>query len=109
MTFRIGEVLRTLKEAKPLPKVAKLAKPRPLDTRDSFASQFEATVARFGHRPAVVFEGRELTWAELNALANRYAHVLRDAGLKRGDTASVMMENRIELLAAVMEIGGAHV
>lgn len=104
MTFRIGEVLRTLKEAKPLPKLAKLAKPRPLDTRDSFASQFEATVARFGHRPAVVFEGRELTWAELNALANRYAHVLRDAGLKRGDTASVMMENRIELLAAVMAL-----
>ena len=104
MTFRVGEFFRTLKEAKPLPKLAKFAKPRPLDTRDSFAAQFEATVARFGHRPAVVFEGRELTWAELNALANRYAHVLRDAGLKRGDTASVMMENRIELLAAVMAL-----
>ncbi len=104
MVMRVGEVLRTLKEAKPLPKLAKLAKPRPLDTQDSFAARFEATVAQFGSRPAIVFEGRELSWRELNALANRYAHVIKDAGLKRGDTASVMMENRIELVASVMAL-----
>ncbi len=104
MRSRVGEIFRTLKEAKPLPKVARMAKPRPLDTRDSFAAQFEATVAKFGDRPAVVFEGRELTWSELNGLANRYAHVIRDAGLQRGDTVSVMMENRVELLAAVMAL-----
>jgi long-chain acyl-CoA synthetase len=45
--------------------------------------------------PALVFEpsGRVVTWAEYEATANRVAHVLRDAGLHKGDHMAIFMEN----------------
>ncbi len=98
------DVANTLREARPLLKLAKEIRPRSARTRDSFGARAEATASRWANRPAVIFEGRELSWGELNGLANRYAHVFKQAGLKRGDTASVMMENRIEMLATVLAL-----
>jgi long-chain acyl-CoA synthetase len=43
--------------------------------------------------------GQTITFAELNAAANRLAHVLFDAGLRPGDHIAFMLENRWELLA----------
>jgi long-chain acyl-CoA synthetase len=37
--------------------------------------------------------GETVTFAELEARANRLAHVFRDAGLQRGDHIAIMMEN----------------
>ena len=55
-----------------------------------------------GERVAVITADAQVTWAELNASANRYAEFLASAGLAPGDTISVMMENRIEFLALVL-------
>jgi acyl-CoA synthetase (AMP-forming)/AMP-acid ligase II len=44
--------------------------------------------------------GRVVTFAELDAAANRLAHVLADAGLRHGDHVAFMLENRWEFLAA---------
>jgi citronellyl-CoA synthetase len=100
----LRDVIATLAEAPTLLQVAKEVKPRPLTTCDSFAARVETTTARFGHHKAVIFEGRTLTWSELNAHANRYAAALRAQGLVRGDAVSLVMENRIEFLTTLIAL-----
>lgn len=51
--------------------------------------------------PALRFEGREYTYAEFNAAANRYGRALKAAGVKRGDAVAVLLENRPETLIAI--------
>ncbi len=60
---------------------------------------FEAAVDRFSTRPAMVFEGKTLNYAELDALANRYANWAKARGIKRGETVALFMQNRPEYLA----------
>jgi citronellyl-CoA synthetase len=98
------DVVATLAEAPTLLQVAKEIKTRPLSTCDSFAARVESTTERFEHHTAVVFEGQTRTWGELNAQANRYAAALKARGLVRGDTASLIMENRIEFLATLIAL-----
>ncbi len=100
----LRDVVATLAETSTLLQVAKEVKPRPLTTCDSIAARVESTSARFPQHKAVIFEGRTLTWSELNALANRYAAVLRAQGLVRGDAVSVVMENRIEFLSTLVAL-----
>ena len=100
----MGNVLTTFKEVGSLLGSVANLRPKPLSTKDSVGLQAEAIAERFGERPAVLFEGAELTWRELNALANRYAHTLADMGIQRGDTVSVMMENRPDFIAALIGI-----
>jgi long-chain acyl-CoA synthetase len=55
------------------------------------------------HRPAVILHpsGKQVSFAELEARANRLAHYFRRAGLVEGNTVAVLMENN-EHLHAVM-------
>ena len=76
--------------------------PRAPDVTDSFSARVEANALRFGQRPAIIFEGRTLTWSELNEEANRYAQYIKGQGLERGDTVSLIMENRVEFLALLI-------
>ncbi len=98
----IVDIASTLVQVPTLLKLKKGMVPRPLDTVDSIAAQVEDNAVRFGERNAIVFEGHELTWGEFNALANQYAHTLKAEGVNRGDTVSVIMENRIEFLALIV-------
>ena len=52
-------------------------------------------------QPAIIMatSGETLTFAEFEAASNRVAHLLRDAGLRRGDHIAVFMENSPQLLA----------
>jgi citronellyl-CoA synthetase len=100
----LRDVVATLAEASTLLKVAKEVKPRPQTTCDCFAARLESTAARFGHHKAVIFEGKTLTWSELNAHANRYAAALSAQGLVRGDAVSLVMENRIEFLITLIAL-----
>ncbi len=96
--------MATLAEAPTLLQLANEVKPRPLTTCDSLAARVERTSARFGQHRAVIFEGRTLTWSELNNQANRYAAALRARGLVRGDAVSLVMENRIEFLTTLIAL-----
>ncbi|MEO8926629.1 MAG: long-chain-acyl-CoA synthetase [Caulobacteraceae bacterium] len=58
----------------------------------------EAAVDRWRARPALGFEGAALTYGELDALANRYAHWALAQGLGQGDTVAVFLPNRLEYL-----------
>jgi len=100
----IIDVARTLAQVPTLLALKKGMQPRPLDTQDCIGAQVERNAARIPDRPAILFEGRSVTWKEFNALSNRYAAAFRAAGLERGDTASVLMENRIEFLATVIAL-----
>ena len=59
----------------------------------------EAAVDRRRNFPAIVFEGRTVTYGEFDALANRYANWAKGRGIKRGEVIALFMPNRIEYLA----------
>ena len=105
--FEIKEFFRVTKEfLKLMPVLA--VKPTSNEDTVSMATVLEGTVAKYADRSMIIFEGRELTWGEFNALTNQFAHALMARGVKRGDCVSVMMENRIEMLActfALQKIG----
>jgi amino acid adenylation domain-containing protein len=71
--------------------------------------------ARAEHSPAavaVVFEGERLTYAELNARANRLAHHLMERGVGPDARVAVCMERGPEMvvgLLAILKAGGAYV
>ena len=58
----------------------------------------ERAVDRWRERPALSFEGAGLTYGQMDALANRYAHWADDAGLRRGEVVALIMPNRLEYL-----------
>ena len=72
---------------------------------------FEEQVAAFPDYLAVQAPGGSATYAELNRLANRYAHRLRDAGVATGDTVALIAEKSVAGIAAILamlKIGAAY-
>ncbi|WP_151718842.1 MupA/Atu3671 family FMN-dependent luciferase-like monooxygenase [Gemmobacter serpentinus] len=73
---------------------------------------FEAQVARSPDAVAVVFEGQSLTYAALNARANRAAHVLIGMGVAPGTLVGLHCRRSLDLLVgalAIFKAGGAYV
>jgi amino acid adenylation domain-containing protein len=73
---------------------------------------FEDRVRQRPGAVAVAFEGESLTYAELNARANRLAHRLRRQGVGPESRVAVKMERSLDLLVALLGIlkaGGAYV
>lgn len=73
---------------------------------------FEAQVARNPAHPALVFRGRQLSYAELNARSNRLAHYLCRSGAASGSLVGLYMERSFDMvvaLLAVLKSGAAYV
>ncbi|HYH82550.1 MAG TPA: amino acid adenylation domain-containing protein [Longimicrobium sp.] len=73
---------------------------------------FEAQAERTPGAPAVSFEGTSLTYAELNARANRLAAHLAGAGVGPDVRVGLSVERGLEMmvgLLAVLKAGGAYV
>lgn len=66
------------------------------DQEYTVADRLEERARDAAERPFIIFEGRTITFGEMNALANRVGHAALAAGLKRGDVVALMMENRPE-------------
>ncbi|MFJ8201371.1 amino acid adenylation domain-containing protein, partial [Streptomyces sp. NPDC096152] len=72
----------------------------------------EAQAARTPHATAVVFEGRRLTYAELNARANRLARVLVARGAGPEGLVALTLPRSLELpvaLLAVLKSGAGYI
>ncbi|HSM76734.1 MAG TPA: amino acid adenylation domain-containing protein, partial [Bryobacteraceae bacterium] len=73
---------------------------------------FEEQVARTPDKTAVVYEGQELTYAELDYKAGRLAGYLAKLGVKPGVLVGVYVDRSVEMIVAllgVMKAGGAYV
>lgn len=56
----------------------------------------QAAVDRWRDQPALTFEYKTITYGEMDAIANRFAHWAKGIGVRRGQTVALFMPNRIE-------------
>ena len=56
----------------------------------------QSAVDQWRDRPALTFEGKTLSYGEMDAIANRYAHWAKTNNLRRGQTVALFMPNRLE-------------
>ena len=73
---------------------------------------FEQQVLKTPTRDACIFEGKSLTYEQLNAAANRLARHLQSQGVQRGSLVGVMVGRSLEMLVALYAVhkaGGAYV
>jgi len=65
----------------------------------TLADSIEDAVDDHTDRTFISFEGQEVTYADFEARANRFAHWGQSAGLRQGDTIALFMENRPDYIA----------
>lgn len=73
---------------------------------------FEDQVERTPNAIAIVFEGQQLTYQELNTRANQLAHYLRTLEVGPGVLVGICVERSIEMMVGILGIikaGGAYV
>ncbi|MFZ0267472.1 long-chain-acyl-CoA synthetase [Caulobacter sp.] len=90
---------RELKFLKGLSRTLKRVKSIAPESTNLICDDLEAAVDKWRDSQAIVFEGRSITYAELDAIANRYAHWAKGQGITRGQTVALFMPNRLEYLA----------
>ncbi|MGN9865284.1 non-ribosomal peptide synthase/polyketide synthase [Bacillus swezeyi] len=72
---------------------------------------FEEQAHRTPDRLAVVFEGAQLTYGELNRRANQLARTLRAEGVQADQLVGIMVERSLEMIVgilAILKAGGAY-
>ncbi|CAG0933459.1 partial surfactin family lipopeptide synthetase A, partial [Thermoflexales bacterium] len=73
---------------------------------------FEAQVEKTPGAVALVFEGQQLTYAELNERANQLAHYLQSLGVGPDVLVGICVERSLEMvigLLGILKAGGAYV
>ena len=81
--------------------------PRDLTLPELFQEQVERTP----QQTAVVFNGRQLTYRELNEKANQLARLLKEAGVGPDTVVGIMVERSLEMVVGILGIlkaGGAY-
>ena len=76
-----------------------------------FHELFEAQVERTPDALAVIFEGEQLTYRELNARANQMARYLRNLGVGPDVRVAICIERSVQMLVGllgIMKAGGAY-
>jgi citronellyl-CoA synthetase len=98
---KLREVARVLKDFAAVAPILATFKPPKDHEKKSIGLLFQQTAAKYPTKSAILFEGKELNWSQFNALVNQFSHLLKRQGVARGDAVAVLMENRIEILAAI--------
>ncbi|MGW9571720.1 amino acid adenylation domain-containing protein [Paenibacillus terrae] len=73
---------------------------------------FERQAATSPDRTALVYEGAQLTYGQLNAKANQLARTLRNRGVGSGEVVALLLERSLEMIVSVMAVlkaGAAYV
>ncbi|MEM8933880.1 MAG: condensation domain-containing protein, partial [Acidobacteriota bacterium] len=68
---------------------------------------FETSVDRHGERPALAFDEGRMTYDELEARANRFAHLLIERGVGPGQVVGVLLERSTALVVSLLAIAKA--
>ena len=58
------------------------------------------TAEKFPNHTALFFYGKKISYAELDALANQFAHALAKRGVKKGDRVALMLPNIPQMVIA---------
>ncbi|HEY8572005.1 long-chain-acyl-CoA synthetase [Phenylobacterium sp.] len=66
------------------------------DSPNLVCDDLQSAVDRWRNRTALTFEGRTVTYGEMDAIANRFAHWAKGCGIRRGQTVALFMPNRLE-------------
>jgi fatty-acyl-CoA synthase len=66
------------------------------DSANLACDDLQGAVERWRERPAISFEGRTVTYGEMDGIANRFAHWGKGLNLRRGQTVALFMPNRLE-------------
>lgn len=77
----------------------------------SIYALFKDTVQRCPDDIAVIFFDKPITYRDLNGLVGRYAALLTDLGVKKGDVVATMLPNSLQHIVAfygVSQIGAIH-
>jgi amino acid adenylation domain-containing protein len=77
----------------------------------SVTAQFERQAAARPSKPAVIFDGDQLSYAELNRRANQFARLLQRRSIGSGDLVGVCLERSLNLvvsLLGVLKAGAAY-
>lgn len=85
---------------------------RAFDRQATVQSQIEAQVAKTPNAPALVFANETLSYAELDASANRLAHLLIEKGVGPDVPVGVCIERSATMVIAVLAVlkaGGAYI
>ncbi|RAV16351.1 non-ribosomal peptide synthetase, partial [Mycolicibacterium sp. GF69] len=77
---------------------------RPASAPESIPSSFAAQVARAPEAIAVTFEGRSVSYRELEQAANRLAHLLAEHGAGPGRVVALLFPRSIEAVVAILAV-----
>ena len=78
----------------------------------ALSEYLRAWAKRAPQRPAVIFYGHLLTYAELDAQSDRFAALLMDKGVKPGDRVAVFLPNCPQfhiVFFGILKLGAVHV
>src|SRR3569623_1370229 len=96
----LAGVNRELKFMRRLNRLLKRIKPVDPAGTNLLPDDFKKAVDHSPNNVAVICDARQLTYRELDSMANRYAHWIMGRGLRRGDTVALVMPNRLEYQAS---------
>jgi len=99
VSMRLPSIIKTMKATLELQGEDKL----------SMGMVLEQNAVQYADNIAILYEDVKYTHKEFNEAINRYAHYFISQGMKKGDIAMVLVDNRPELLmiiGAVSKIGG---
>jgi long-chain acyl-CoA synthetase len=69
-----------------------------------FGEMLWESAQRFPEKIAVVFQGRKISYRELDGLASSFANALANLGVKKGDRIALFMTNRPEYIISLYGI-----
>ncbi|MFC5404230.1 amino acid adenylation domain-containing protein [Cohnella soli] len=73
---------------------------------------FEQSVERSPEAAAIKFEGRVITYSELNKTVNRWARKLSEWGIREGELVPIIMDRSpemIQMILALWKLGAAYI
>jgi amino acid adenylation domain-containing protein len=72
--------------------------------RASVTQRFERQAAAWPDRPAVTFEGNQLSYGQLNRRANKLARLLRGRGIGSGAMVGVGLDRSLDMVVALLGV-----